>query len=457
MERFRAARQGAVLPVFALMVIFLVVIFGAAADVTRTVSAREKLSYSLDAAALALASELSTSVLTDAQILEVLEASFRANLGGVSFLQEAVDNLQFEVDRENGLVTVRSTATLDNYLIDLGGYMQKSFGPEAFAFSASSQVTYSRFKVELALVVDVTGSMSWSDMRTLREASTAAVNILLPDNVEEEDAKVRISLVPYSQGVNLGAYANKVKGGEFHSVGGNCVTERQDYEDHEVQFTDAAYDYYTDASPPPLQTFFGGGSNNCSSTSEMVPLTRDRDVLLPAIEALTDTGGTAGQTGVAWGWYSLSPNFANVWPEESAPATYTDGDTLKFAIVMTDGNNNRYYDYVGEKEECGWFRSHWSWHWECRTIAVNGWDEQDEGEFYSNISSTRSRALCEGMKAAGIEVFGVYFGTSNSSTGAKNMQSCASEGNYYQASSSGELVKAFANIARKIQSIYLSK
>lgn len=85
-------------------------------------------------------------------------------------------------------------------------------------------------------------------------------------------------------------------------------------------------------------------------------MTKSRSTLLPAISALNNTGGTAGQTGVAWGWYSLSPNYANVWPADSAPAAYSDGDTLKFAIIMTDGDNNRYYQYIEQEEQCGWVK-----------------------------------------------------------------------------------------------------
>ena len=116
-----------------------------------------------------------------------------------------------------------------------------------------------------------------------------SVNILLPEDVEEDDAKVRISLVPYSQGVNLGTYAKKLKGGDFYSVSGNCVTERQDYSTYEVMLTDDPYNYYKKSSPPPAQTFFGGGSSSCSSTSKLVPLTKSRSTLLPAISALNNT------------------------------------------------------------------------------------------------------------------------------------------------------------------------
>ncbi|GAB4518439.1 MAG: hypothetical protein Tsb0019_18580 [Roseibium sp.] len=450
-NRFVHDRTASILPLFGLMVIMMIVISGAAFDVARTVNAREKLSYALDAAALSLATDLSTSVMTDAQIEEALADSFRANLSGAEFLDEAIENLDFVVDSDNGIVTVWSSATLENYFIDMGGYMKKNLGPELFTFGTNAQVSFSQFNVELALIVDVTGSMSSSDMTTLRTASTSVVNILLPEDTDPEDTKVRISLIPYSQGVNLGSYASKVKGGEYYSVSGDCVTERENYGSHEVQFTDTAYDYYTDASPPPKETFFGGGSNSCSSSSEMVPLTNERDTLLPAIAALRDQGGTAGQTGILWGWNSLSPNFSNVWPSESAPAAYTDEETLKFAIIMTDGDNNRYYGI--DQPTYGWYYDNgWKYGWH----TCEGWCEVGESESYSNVSSTRSRDFCEAMKDTGIEVFGVYFGSNNNSAGARNMQSCASDGNYYQATSSSELISAFSNIAKKIQSIYLS-
>jgi len=458
--RFVRERKASILPLFGLMVIFLVVMSGAAFDVSRAVNGREKLSYALDSAALSLATELSTSVMTDAQIEEALADSFRANLAGTEFLDEAIDNLDFVVDSENGIVTVSATASLNNYFIDLGGYMKKNLGPEVFSFGTSAQVSYSRFDVELALVLDVTGSMS-SDMDTLRDAADKVVDILIPDGTAEDDSKVRISLVPYSQGVNLGSYADKVKGDDYgYSDGSDCVTERQDYDDgtetYEVRYTDDPYNYYDETDPPPKATFYGGGSFNCSSDSEMIPLTSDRDALVTAIADLDDNGGTAGQTGVVWAWNSLSPNYTNLWPAESAPESYDNEDVLKFAIIMTDGDNNRYYEFIetemqktctgkGKSKTCEW-----------NEVEVNEWDEESESGSYSNNSSTAQRALCEAMKDAGIEIFGVYFGNNNSSVGASNMQSCASDGNYYQATSSTALISAFSNIAKKIQSIYLS-
>jgi len=460
LKRLAERRDGAVLPIFAVMVILMVVISGAAFDVTRAVNAREKLSYALDAAALSVAADLSTSVMTDAEITRALEDSFKANLDGAEFLDEAIANIEFTVDPDQGLVSVSSRATLNNYFIDMGGYMKQALGPETFEFGTSSQVSYSRFDVELALVVDVTGSMS-GDMTTLRDASEGLVDILIPDGTDEDDSKVRISLVPYSQGVNLGGYAGAVKGAAYgYSDGSVCVTERQDFDDgsdeYLVRYTDTVYDYYTKTNPPPKDTFYGGGSDRCSKDSAMIPLTSDRDELIDAITDLEANGGTAGQTGVVWGWNSLSPNYAMLWPSDSLPAAYDNELVLKFAIIMTDGDNNRWYDFIETKSRrvCsgrGWRRTCWY-----EDYPYNDWDEQSESESYSNESSTAQRASCEAMKAAGIEVFGVYFGSNNNSAGARNMKSCASTGNYYQATSANELIGAFANIARKIQSIYLS-
>jgi Flp pilus assembly protein TadG len=459
--RLAGDRKGAVLPLFGIMVILMIAIGGIAVDVSRSVNGREKLSYALDAAALSVAADLSTSVMTDDEIREALTDSFKANLNNAEFLDEAIENLNFTVDADNGLITVNSTATLNNYFIDIGGYMKEHLGPETFAFGTTSQVAYSRFDVELALVVDVTGSM-WSDMDTLRDASEGLVDILIPVDTSVDDSKVRIALVPYSQGVNLADYADQVKGDAYgYSDGSECVTERQDYDDgsslFEVKYTDDPYDYYEDSTPPPAQTFYGGGSNSCSSSSEMIPLSSDRDTLVDAIENLTATGGTASQTGITWGWNSLSQNYSDVWPSDSTPEDYENEEVLKFAIIMTDGNNNRYYEFVETERRrvC----TGWRWSRTCRwqDVEVNDWDEVSESESYSNESSTASRELCEGMKDAGIEVYGVYFGSSNSSAGALNMQSCASDGNYYQASSSSDLINAFANIAKKIQQIYISK
>ena len=461
---FRSDERGVILPLFGIFAVILVVIGGAAIDFSRAVNQREKLSYALDAAALSVAADLSVTVMTNSEIKTALENSLKANLDGESYLEEALTNLTYTVDSNNGTIDVDTNVVVDTFFIDMRGYGHDNIGPKTITVGTASTVAYSQFDVELALVVDVTGSMS-GDMVTLRKAATDLVNILIPDGTEESDSKVKISLIPYSQGVNLDDFAEKVKGGEHdYDDDDECVTERLNYDDgtnlYEVQYTDQPYNYYTATSPAPAETFYGGGSSSCPDDGEMVPLTADREELIDAIEDWEASGGTAGQTGIVWGWNSLSPNYSNVWPSESAPAAYDDDDTLKFAIIMTDGDNNRYYQYTSGSSSSHWIcdyidEDHFLWDTYCASSGVS-WQEVGESESYSNISSARSRALCDAMETAGIQMFGVYFGSNNNSAGAKNMQSCAGTGNYYQATSSADLINAFANIAKKIQSIYVS-
>lgn len=451
--------RGAVLPIFGLMVILLVVIGGSAIDVSRAVNAREKLSYAIDAAALSVATNLSTSVMTDQEITDAIEDSFRANLANADFLDKAIENLNFVVDSDEGTVTISSSASLSTYFLDIGGYGLESFGPDAFSFGTQAQVAYSRFDVELALVVDVTGSMG-SHMNALRDAAEAVVDILIPAGTDPDDSKVRISLVPYSQGVNLGTYASTVTNGG--STSADCVNER----DGAQKYTDAVYNYDGSTSE-----FFHGrpdhfvwdddgdedwddGEDSCPS-SELHPLTSDREALIDEVQALDDGGGTGGQTGIAWGWYTISPSWASLWPAASEPAEYPDGiddEVMKFALIMTDGNFNAEYS-MEEVTTCTGKKKKKT----CTTS--DEWVERyHENSDYGDPPAVRARELCDAMKDSGIELYSVYFDTGGSGFGDDLMSYCASgTDNYYEADSSSNLIQAFSNIAKKIQQIYLAK
>jgi Flp pilus assembly protein TadG len=449
-------RSGSILPMVAVMGVFLTVAAGAGVDFARAVNTREKLAHALDAAALTLAAKLSTSVMTDAEIKTALEDMLSANMTGSAYLDTALANLSFTVDSDEGLVDISTKAEVSTDFIRIGG-----LGPDTLTVSVGTEVSYSRFDVELALVLDVTGSMK-SDIDTLQDAAEDLVDILIPDGTPSSDSKVRISIVPYSQGVNLGSYASTASNG---NASGKCVTERLG----EAQYTDDPYNYTPDDEDAVGDTYFGGGSSSCpDSDMALLPLTNDRHDLLDKIDDLDDGGSTAGQTGIAWGWYTLSPNWTNLWPTDSDPESYDDDDVLKFAIIMTDGDNNTYYD-LEEVESCsGTHGPNSGQRPNQGSNQGNGnqnncttsyeWDAYSESESYNNESSTRARALCEAMKDKNITIYGIYFGSNSSSAGAKNMSACStSSSTYYQATSSSDLISAFGNIAKKIQSIYLSR
>ncbi|MCX2724846.1 Tad domain-containing protein [Roseibium salinum] len=435
-------KSASILPLFGLTVVLLVVMGGLAVDISRAVSAREKLSYALDAAALSLAAELSSSLMTDKEIKEALSDSMKANLGNAEFLDEALKNLTHTVDPENGQVSVSSSASLENYFLDIGGFGKEAMGPEAFTFGTSAQATFSRYDVELAMVLDVTGSMA-SHVESLKKAAWSALNILIPKDTSEAESKVRISMIPYSEGVNLGEFANKVAQGAQGTQ--NCVTERLGA----AQFTDDPYDYDSENE----NSYFGGGSKGCAPSPQLEPLTAKRNKIDAAIGKLTTSGGTAGQTGIAWGWYTLSPKWADLWPKASVPASYDDEKILKFAIIMTDGDFNRYYYKESlTKKQC---QDRWYITETCKNGTNEYW-RPDSSWGYWGESSQRAMELCSGMKAEGIKVYSIFFGPYKYNP-VKVMENCASENGYYYANSEEELIQAFGNIAKKIQAIHLSK
>ena len=59
-------------------------------------------------------------------------------------------------------------------------------------------------------------------------------------------------------------------------------------------------------------------ATTCEPGATIVPLTSDRDKLKDAIDEFKASGTTAGQLGTAFAWYLLSPNWSDVWREDSA-------------------------------------------------------------------------------------------------------------------------------------------
>ena len=119
----------------------------------------------------------------------------------------------------------------------------------------------------------------------------------------------------------------------------------------------------------------------------------------------------------------LSPDWAEIWPDDSTPASYSDPKTKKYAILMTDGEYNTWY---------------------------NGNSNGD--------ASQQAVTLCANMKAKGIKVYTVGFDSRRQSEGHQTLRSCATDASHaYVAENGDELKEAFRDIALKLSNLYLSK
>ncbi len=202
---------------------------------------------------------------------------------------------------------------------------------------------------------------------------------------------------------------------------------------------------YTDAAPSgaPVGRNYDSSNNPCPS-SAITPLTSNKATLKATIDTYSDGGSTAGQIGLAWGWYLVSPNFAYLWPAASQPAAYGTPELLKVVVLMTDGDFNTPYCNGVIAKDAGWGSGSNSDKINCN--ATNG------------DAVTQTLSLCANMKAAGVVIYAVGFDVAAGSSAATLMQNCAtSTGHFYLPSGGGALKDAFAAIGKDIMKLRLSK
>ncbi|MBU1538662.1 MAG: pilus assembly protein [Alphaproteobacteria bacterium] len=203
---------------------------------------------------------------------------------------------------------------------------------------------------------------------------------------------------------------------------------------------------YTDAGPS-ASTWVGRNypstSGNRCPAATILPLNSNKSTLKSLINSLSVTGSTAGHIGMAWGWYSVSPNFNTLWPSSPAGA-YAPEDTLKVVIIMTDGEFNTPYSTGVIAQNAG--------------SGSGGSEDKINQNATNGDPFTQGEALCDAMKAAGVIVYTVGFQISAGGNAAALLADCASSPQHAHLPSSGsDLSEAFAAIGRDITRLRISK
>ena len=212
---------------------------------------------------------------------------------------------------------------------------------------------------------------------------------------------------------------------------------------------------YTDASPAsykvgtnypaPASGSLGTPANtpNPCPSATIQPLTDSISTLKSKINALSVTGSTAGQIGLAWGWYTVSPNFNSLWSSNPA-GVYSTQDTLKAVILMTDGDFNSPYCTGVLAGDAGSGSGSTQDHINCN--ATNG------------DPFTQATALCDAMKLQHVVVYTVGFQVTANSAAANILSDCATGPDYaFLPSSGSDLSDDFAAIGRDITRLRISK
>ncbi|MCL4766066.1 MAG: pilus assembly protein [Hyphomicrobiaceae bacterium] len=440
---FVRSRSGNIAMVFGLTIAIVFGAAGAAIDYGRWLRARSQTQNAVDAAVLAAGRVLQTSGGNASAALSAAHSYYdqlkpQNSSGDKVTFSLSQDGSAVEAATDAVIVTpFLSTLGIDNLPVKTAAKAVRAVGGNA------------ETSIEIGLMLDITGSMSGDKITDLKLAAKDLVNIVVWDNQSEYTSKV--ALAPFAPRVNVGGYVSAVTGlPSSKKFSGKtrkpieCVTERTGTH----AFTDeapgtgsylGAYTGNTGSSAIGDDDNYSS-TGNCSqpSASEMiVPLTNDKAVLTSRINDLSASGSTAGQLGTAWAWYLISPKWADIWPDESRPAAYSELTTVgshgqpklqKIAILMTDGVYN-----------------------------TKGGDQYGDSSSTAVTLSNNSIQICENMKAAGVIVYAVGFDLGGSYLPIKTLSKCASSPeHFYNTTTGDQLRQAFRDIALKISTLRLA-
>jgi Mg-chelatase subunit ChlD len=313
-------------------------------------------------------------------------------------------------------------------------------GQSQIEFSASSEVLWGIKKLNLALVLDNTGSMGSSNKMT--NLKIAAHNLLTTlKNAAKTPGDIKVAIVPFATDVNVGtgnyqaswiywddtaksdneswdanngtcsktSYKKrstcKSNGGTWtpnnHTTWNGCVWDRD-------QNNDVANTVPLFGAPATL--FRAHQASACSAS--MMPLSEDWTALNAKIDDMTPTGYTNVTIGMAWGYQLLSP----VEPF-NAPSPAPDLD--KVVVILTDGTNTQN-------------------RWTSSATAIDA----------------RTQKACDNIKAADIKVYTVRVIDGNASL----LQGCASKlSMYYDVQDANQLNNVFSSIAQNLANLRIAK
>lgn len=422
-RRFGADDRGSVAVIFAFLLLTLCLFIGAAVDFGSALRAKAVMQGASDAAVLAAATHLKTSPSDTATAETKARAVYLANRQGQGFTINDED-VRFKLTRESdGALTAEAFADGS-----VPTHFTKVVQLDKLPVSSYSAARIERMNVEMALVVDVTGSMSGSKLATLKEAAKGLVGDVIWD--DQSVWKSRIALIPYSYAVNVSDLAGPIPTTSTSASGNNwflqdkCVSQRHDAQRHSDSLASVGRVY--------------------SNTSRcVVPRARrlsdNIQTLENDIDGLIATGATATHVGAMWGYYALAPRWASRFGHSVNP--YNDRDTAKYLVIMSDGDNTIQYCQNGRPDR--------------NSLGTSGSNSgRDTSCTSTETADSYLRNVCTAAKSSGIEVITVGFQVSNA---ARNLLTqCASPNAYYNANSNAALRQAFREIASRVNKLHLS-
>lgn len=365
-SRFIRDEDGTVTVLSFFIFVMFLVMGGIGLDTMRQEMARASLQATLDRAVLAGATAINNETARD-----VIEDYF-AKSGKADYLaaEQAGD---IDIRLNSSRVTARASQSLDTYLMKLAGV-------DTLSTKGTSAAEVTIPKLEIALALDVSGSMAGERLTKLKPAAKEFVTSIL-DSTAANDAV--ISVVPFSWGVTPSKEIyDALTVNETHThKHASCL----DLSDSDFNTTaidpNTAYDQliYTSRegttfgslTTTPLSDFDDTYYQSCYTQDyfKILPYSTSKTALHSKIDSLQAGGSTSGDEGVKWSAALLDSTFRPVVQSlqqeiqelqsdgtmktyslvepllTNMPAVFNESDTLKVIVLMGDGANDNSYRF----------------------------------------------------------------------------------------------------------------
>jgi Flp pilus assembly protein TadG len=419
---FRDCKAG-VAPLLALSIIPIMGAVAASIDYSRAAVVHSAMQSALDATGLILSK--TAPDLTGTTLNQQATADFQAMFNHSEAGNVAVTATLSQPSQGNYQLTLNGSATVNTLFGQVLGYSQVNL-------SATSEVDWGIKKLNLALVLDNTGSMAQSGK--MDALKTAAHNLL--DTLQaasQTPGDVQVSIIPFAVDVNVDTSNSgadwidwtdwETKNGTCssswyhsqsqcqsngktwtaanHSAWNGCVMDRD--QNNDVQNT----------APIAGSTSTMFPANQASACPvAMIPLSYDWTALNNKVDAMVPTGNTNITVGLALGWQTLTPT-----APFNAPAAATDLE--KVIILLTDGENTQ-----------------------------NRWTTS------STSIDARTTTVCDNIKADNVRIYTVRVINGDASL----LQGCASKPSmYYDVDQADQLSSVFSAIAQNLANLRIVK
>ena len=339
-RRFKTDNRGSTAVVFGLALLPLIGFVGAAVDYSRAAAIHSEMQKSVDAAALSLVRAPAGE--TQGQLLDRAKNVFNANM-------RPNTSVQFEpltVRREGKAITVAAAGRMSTAIAGV-------IGVDAMDVSASASVNSGANKIEIALVLDNTGSMAESGkMVELKKAIGNLVDSLGRMKAGRDD--IRVSVVPFNTQVKLDAGYRDADWLRFDVTLENpnfafqglrtAPPSRRDWTGC-LSDRDQRYDATSDVPSAMLQTKYVAAPCHYASMARTQLLTDDLESVRATANSMQPAGATNITIGLATGLATLRRDHPLGSASSDAP------DVMKFLILLTDGDNtqNRWGGTGGER------------------------------------------------------------------------------------------------------------